>query len=91
MTCGVFSCGEVGVGELRDTNLLTLAVGALSWMRSVLLNSEAGFVTSLDVGVLFLGVGPVFLVLRTCLFLPWMWESSFLMWGRCFWASGRVC
>ena len=29
--------------------------------------SEAGFVTSLDVGVLFLGVGPVFLVLRTCL------------------------
>ena len=44
-------------------------------MRSVLVASEAGFVTSLDVGVLSLGVGPVFLVLRTCLLmLPWAWE-----------------
>ena len=29
-------------------------------------------------------VKPVFWALRHELFLPWMWASSFLMWGRCF-------
>ena len=70
MVCKVHSCGEVDVNELRDTNFVCPCCGRspLDWGRCFW-TSEANFVTSLDVGVLFLGLGSVFLVLRTCLLM----------------------
>ena len=58
---------------------LSLGLGSVFW------TSEANFVTSLDVGVLFLDVGLMTLSLRTCLMmLPWALGSFALtLLGHC--------
>ena len=52
LICAVLSCSEVDLSELRGTSFAYPCCGCSLWMRSVLVASEADFVTSLDVGVL---------------------------------------